>query len=89
MKLFKRTESYTIVADEVSNATVQRIADEFGIKNKEILVRYCDGLFLVTFWTKSERKKLLERLDEKCRLIYDVFASNNLIFVTTKKGSAL
>lgn len=88
MKLFKKTESYTIVADEVSNMTIQRIADEFGAKNKEIFIRYCDGLILITFWTKVTREKLIDAIDKKCRLICNVFASNNLIFVTTKKECA-
>lgn len=87
MKLFRKTESYTIVADEVSNATVQRIADEFGVKNKEILVRYCDGLFLVTFWTKATRSEVLTQIEKKCRLICDIFASNHLVFVKTRKES--
>lgn len=88
MKLFRKTECYTIVADKVSNFTVQRIADEFGVRRKPLLVRDCNGLYLITFWTKAARDEVVTKLNKECRLICDVNASNNLIFVITKKECA-
>ncbi len=89
MKLFRKAESYTVIVDDVSNFKVQHIADEVGLKGKEILILCLgDGKCLITFWTKEKRTDLFRRFDKEFRLICDVYAINNLVTVVTKRDCA-
>lgn len=86
MKLFRRPEYYTILADEVSNHKVQKIAGEVGLKHQVTDILYIgDGQCLITFATKERRETLFARLDKTFRLVCDIYATNNLVTITAKE----
>lgn len=84
MKLFNKTNVYSIIADEEANFKVQHFADEHCVKNSKIYVQSDGEVIMIDFYSKETRENLVAELRKEFESNFDVTITQHFIYVTKK-----
>lgn len=84
MRLFNKTELYSIIAEEEANFKVQRFADEHCVKNSKLYVQSDGEVIMIDFYSNEKRDDLADGLKRELGSNFNVKVGEHFIYVTKK-----
>lgn len=82
MTLFNKKETYTIIADDVTNFDIQRFVNEHCAKKSTISIMKTSEFVVIDFTSKEGRNSIVEQIKNKFDQLFNVEIGTNLIYVT-------